>query len=400
MSLTTPSAQEISDNIVAQLEASTGQVVPLLPKAFQRVLAKALSGVFVLLYKYAGYMFLQQYVRTAQYADVTVNGTTVNPLREWGVLCGVGDRTPATYAELSVTVTVENQTGVLPTGTQMVGPGNGVTYLTLADVALDAPTVTAAVRAASDQAGGRGAGVVGNLAPGAVLSMANPLANVARGAVVLAQVVTGADAEDVEAYRQRVDDRFKKQPQGGAYADYELWGESVAGITHVYPYAGPPGQVNLYCEATVASSGNVDGIPTGPQLAAVLDAVTLDAGGRASRRPVGTWVNVLPITRTPLVVTVVGITGVDSLPAVQADILAGLTSYFAQIEPYIPGLSVPPRADRVTRTQVAAVAEDIVTAAGGTFADVFITAVGGATTYSLYVLGEGEKVRLNNVVYA
>ena len=53
MSLSTPTTQEVGDNIIAQLEASLNQSIPLLPKAFVRVLAKALAGVFILLYKFS-----------------------------------------------------------------------------------------------------------------------------------------------------------------------------------------------------------------------------------------------------------------------------------------------------------------------------------------------------------
>jgi len=59
MSLVTPTTKELSDNIIAQLEATLNQTIPLLPRAFNRVLAKALAAVFILLYKYGGFIFLQ-----------------------------------------------------------------------------------------------------------------------------------------------------------------------------------------------------------------------------------------------------------------------------------------------------------------------------------------------------
>jgi len=391
MSLTTPTTQQINDNIIAQLEASLNQSIPLLPKAFLRVLAKALAGVFILLYKYAGFMFLQIFVRTASYAETEINGVTVNPLLEWGRLIGIGDPTPATHAELSVTVTVENQVGSLAAGTQLVGPDNGVTYITLTSILLDAPTKQVNIRAVSDQNGTGGAGTVGNLDPGAVVSFANPIANVSRNTIVTAQTVTGAEAEAVEVYRQRIIDRFQKLPQGGAYADYELWGEEVAGILNVYPYTSEcPGQVDLYVEATVASSGSPDGIPTSAQLQAVLDAVELDGSGLASRRPAGALVNAFPITRTAFVVTVAGLE-VSDLAQVQADITEAVQDYFTGRAPYIAGLTVPPRVDRITSSGVAGVVEDIVSADGGIFANATITQSG--LNISLYSLGIGEKAK-------
>lgn len=137
MSLQTPTTKEINENIIAQLEASLNQTIPLLPKSFLRVLSKALSGVFILLYKYAGFMFLQQFVRTASIEPTEINGQTVRPLIEWGRLVGVGDPVPATQAELLINITVNNQGGTLPSGSQLVGADNGVTYITIGSVALD-----------------------------------------------------------------------------------------------------------------------------------------------------------------------------------------------------------------------------------------------------------------------
>ena len=399
MSLTTPTTKEINDNIIAQLEASLNQTIPLLPKSFLRVLSKVLAAVFILLYKYGGFIFLQIFVATASDQDTEVNGEIVNPLKFWGRLIGIGDPTPATNAELLIDITVTNQTGTLPSGTQLVNSGNGVTYITIGSIALNAPVVQATIRAVSDQAGGGGAGVIGNLDPGAIVSFANPLANVDRNAIVDSQVVTGADAESTEAYRQRIIDRFQKRPQGGAYADYEQWGEEAAGIINVYPYTGDPGQVNVYSEATVESSGNPDGIPTTAQLQAVLDIINFNDNGLASRRNANAFVNSLPITRTGFDVTVTGIAGVDDLAEVQADVTTALTEYFASVEPFIPGLSVPPRNDQITRTRVSSIVEDIVTAAGGTFAAATFVLTGGSGSITAYVLGEGEKAKASMVAF-
>lgn len=397
MSLSTPTTKEINENIVAQLEASLNQTIPLLPKAFLRVLAKALAGVFVLLYKYAGFMFLQMFVRTAAYADTEVNGVTVNPLREWGDLVGVPDRAAATQAELLIDITVEDQSGFLPANSQLVGRDNGVTYVTLASVALDAATVQATVRAVSDQAGGGGAGAIGNLDAGATVSFANPIGRVARSAAVVSQTVTGADAEAIEAYRQRIIDRFQKRPQGGAYADYEQWGEEPAGIINVYPYTSEcPGQVDLYVEATPASSGSPDGIPTTAQLQEVQDAVVRDVSGLASRRPANALTNVFPITRSAFAVRVLGL-DVDDQAAVRDQIETAITEYFLDREPFILGLSIPPRQDRITRSALAGVVDRIVSAVGGVFGAVIVTRED--LEVEIYSLGVGEKAKAESVTF-
>lgn len=399
MSLTTPTTKEISDNMIAQLEATLNQTIPLLPKSFMRVLSKALAAVFVLLYKYAGFTLLQMFVQTASAKATTVNGAAINPLTFWGRLIGVGDPVAATNAELLIDITVTNQVGTLAAGAQLVNSDNGVTYITVGVVGLTSPTVQATIRAVADQAGGGGAGALGNLEAADVVSFANPLPNVSRNAAVVSQVVTGADAEAVEVYRQRVIDRFQKRPQGGAYADYEAWGEEVAGIVNIYPYTGDPGEVDVFAEATVASSGDPDGFPTVAQQQAVLDNINTDQNGLASRRNANAFVNVAPITRQSFDVVVFTITGVDDLGAVQADIEAALTEYFLAAEPFIPGLATGPRRDILTATRVNAVVEDIVTAAGGTFGAATFVLTSGGPLLSDYTLSDGEKAKVDDVSY-
>ena len=397
MSLQTPTTKEISANIIAQLEASLNQTIPLLPKSFLRVLAKALAGVFVILFKYGGFMFLQVFVRTASANETTVNGVILTPLTEWGRLIGVGDPVAATNAELLIDITVEIQTGILPSGTQLVSTDNGVTYITIGAVTLSSAVVQATVRAASDQAGGGGAGAIGNLDLGAVLSFANPLANVSRNATVVTQIVTGANAEDTEVYRQRVIDRFQKRPQGGAYADYEEWGEEVAGIINVYPYTSDcPGQIDVFAEATVESSGSPDGIPTPSQLQAVLDSIFLDLNGLNTRRPANALVNSFPIARIGFDVRVTGLL-VDNLAQVQTTITTAVEEYFLNREPFIVGLSVPPRLDRVTQSGVAGVVDDIVSAAGGVFSGVIVEQ--SSIVISIFSLGIGEKAKASSVAF-
>jgi len=397
MSLTTPTTSDISANIVSQLESSLNQSIPLLPKSFMRVLAKVLAGVFILLYKYGGFTFLQMFVQTASDKNTVVNGVIVNPLKQWGRLVGVGDPTSATNAELAIDITVENQVGSLPAGTQLVNTDNGVTYITTVIVALSAATVSATIKAVSDQTDGGGAGAIGNLNVSDVVSFANPLPNVSRNAVVTSQVVTGANAEATDVYRQRIIDRFQKRPQGGAYSDYEIWGEEVEGIINVYPYTSTnPGQVDVYVEATVASSGSPDGIPTAPQLQAVLDSIELDDTGLASRRPANALANSFAITRTGFDVIVTTLV-VDNLSQVQADITTAVEEYFLAREPFIAGLSVLPRLDRITATGVGGVIDDIVSAAGGVFTSFDVEE--SAVPVTTRTLGIGEKAKADSVSF-
>jgi hypothetical protein len=400
MSQQIPTTVELKNTIIAQFEAYFGQTIPVFVRAFLRVVSAVLAGLLVILYKYGGFIFLQQFVQYASFSTVVINGKSVVPLIEWGRLVGAADPEEATRAEMVVNVTVTNQTGSLAKSSQLVNINNGVTYLTLAAVPLTASVVQATIRAYADQDDGGGKGTIGNLAVGDTVSFINPLPNVATDTTVASIVTTAADAETEAAYREKVSDRFRKQPQGGAPVDHELWGEEVEGIINTYVYKGDPGIVNLYSEATVASSGSADGIPTTAQLAAVLASVELNDAGLASRRPVGSFVTSNAITRTAFDVNVAGLTGgSESLTTVQTKVTESLTNYFLSRAPYIPGLTLGKRRDRVARTAVGGVVQDVADAFGAVFTGVVVTVSGGSTV-DVYSLGEGEKAKVGTVLYS
>ena len=63
MSLSTPTTQQLADDIVSQVGAAIGEAVPILPKSVIRVLAKAIAAGTVIVYRYAGFSLLQTFVR-------------------------------------------------------------------------------------------------------------------------------------------------------------------------------------------------------------------------------------------------------------------------------------------------------------------------------------------------
>ncbi len=396
MSLITPTTADINATIIAQLEATLNQTIPSFPKSFLRTLAKVLAGVFILLFKYSGFMFEQIFVSTASDQETIVNGVVIVPLTEWGRLIGIGDPTAAVQAELTVDITVTNQIGVLPSGTQLFGSTNGVTYITIGDVPLDAPTKSATIRAVSDQAGGDGSGVIGNLDNGAIVSFANPLANIVRDTVVTATTTVGVNAEDTEVYRQRVIDGFQKRPQGGATADYEVWGEEVAGIINVYPYTGgQAGTVDVFSEAD--PSIEPDGIPPPALLLEVLDSIELDQAGIPTRRPANAFVNSLAIIRTTFDVRVTALDIPTDQPSTEADITEAIEDFFRDAEPFIVGLTPAPRRDRITANALNGIVQQIVNAAGGVYGTAVMTT--GAVDLAIYNLGQGEKAKSGVITF-
>lgn len=394
MALDTPTTKEVQDQILGQIEAAINQTVPLLSKAFNRIIAKALGAVFMILYKYGGFQFLQIFVAHATIDETLINGVLVSPLKEWGRLIGIGDPVPGTQAELLIEITVETQTGSLAAGTQSTSNKNGYIYITKTSIALDAATKQVEIIAINDPDKKGGVGAAGNLDPGDTVSFVNPVDNVARDTVVISQVVTGADEESVEAYRQRIITRFQQRPQGGAYADYVIWGTEVSGIINIYPYAGLPGEVDVYVEATPESSGNPDGIPTQAQLDAVDTSIQFDEDGIARRRPVTAFVNVYPITRTGFTITVLNLIA-DNLIQTQEDIENALDDFFAQRAPFIDGLTTPPRTDLIDINSLTGVVDDFATAQNGFFDSVSFVVTGSVIDLTKYVLSEGEKAKVD-----
>lgn len=378
--------EQVYQQIIAQLEASLGQSIPFLPRSFIRVLAKAFAAVYIQLYKYADWQFLQLFVTRATNEPTEILGRTVRPLTEWGRLVGAGGRIAATPARLSVLVEVEQDGATLPAGAQLRGVANQALYRVESATLLEEPSTVVPVVAVEPGTGG-------NSADNSTLEFVNPLATVGPLASVLETTATGSDAETVDDYRQRILDRFQRRPQGGAYADYAEWAGDVPGVRRVFPYTGQPGRVSIYIESATES----DRVPTQAQLNAALEAIELDEDGLATRRPANAFPDVLPVTVSAFVVTVTGL-DVESEAEVQADIANALAGYFAAREPFIVGLSIPPRLDRVVTSAVSSLVEQIVADAGGIVTSVAVTRQG--QPFSAYVLGEGELARLQAVNYA
>lgn len=375
---------ELNTNIVVQLEAALAQKVPLFPKSFIRVLAKVLAGVFVILYKYAEWSTLQYFPATAAIEDTVILGKTISPLKELGRLIGAGDPYAAVPAEMSMTLTVLYSppfSETLPAGSELVDPNTSLTYTTLVAVALDAPTKTVTVRCTTG-------GTQGALAFGSSLVFSNPPATLYPTATVASVTVQGADAETEAAYRQRVISYYQRRPQGGSYADYYLWGMEASGIANIYPYRGAtPGNVDIY----VQSATLPDGIPDTAQLNAV--AAQIDA---ADRKPVSATTMVYPIARILFTVDVAGLNVEDTVGA-EADIITAVQDYFLSLAPYIDGITVGPRTDRVTAAAVSSVVQSVVAPYAGAFGTCRISM--GAGYIDAYSLQEGELAKCTAVSF-
>lgn len=383
-------AKQIADQFISNLEAELSQSIPLMPRAFNRLIAKLLGLVFVVLFQWSEFVALQLFVRTASDKPITIGGITFTPLDWWGNQIGY-TRNLGLRTEGTASATVLSSGGTLLAGSKLIDPNTQQLYLTVGDVAITTPTITLTVRSVNYA-------TAATLYTGQLLSFVSAPTNLSKTATVATVTVQGADAEDTESWRQRQLDWWAARPQGGAYADYREWGEEVSGVENIYPYSGGtpgiptsgPGQVDIYVEA----SETTDGIAPAALLTAVKDNINVDGtSGLATRRNINTFVNAASITRTAFDLTVSGLSVTDEA-TVKAAIEDAFDQYMQGRENFITGLSRLPRRDVVSDAECSGIAGRVVAAYGGT-----VDSVTTGAAVPAYVLVEGEKAKIGTVTW-
>ncbi len=370
MALSTPTISEIAANIVADIEAEYSQNIPILAKAVFRIWAFIQSGVFIILYKFGTEQFKQRFVQTANETFLALLGEQV------GVV-----RTPAQIWTGTGSVPVTTTGGVIQAGTQLVNNATGIVYIVTPSKAIIlSPTETMTLQSTVG-------GDISNLVVSDEITFVSPQPGIGDTITITIVSQEGADIEPIEQYRQRVLDRYQKQPQGGALADYELWAEEAVNVINAYPYAGTtPGTVEVFIEV----DNQTDGIPTAPQLAAALASINFDpVTGLATRRPVTAEVTTEAITRTTFVVEVQSLN--PDTPDIREAIDDAVEDLFLDKEPFIQGLSIV-RRDTITNAEVTSIVSTVASANGSTVNNV-ITKEGGVP-FDLRTLGQGEKAKV------
>ena len=355
-----PKIQEIEDAMLARFSAVYGQQVPLYKNSFLRVVAKVVAGALAVAYQFISYNKAQARIKTASMTPETFRGTLVSPLVEWGRMVGLGDPVPASQAVLIAQVVNEYEGAELPAGS-ILESSQGVRYTTTEDAVFT--NHVAQVSCTCDEVG-----EVGNDITGDFVVIAPP-AGIRKEASILTLHTAGVESETEVEYRSRLLAWWQRRALGGALADYWTWAMTVAGIVNAYPTRGDAGVVEVRVQASESSSGNADGIPTEGQLAQVLEAIEYDPNEgitpKANRRPVGSSIQVLPITMKTYDVTVHGVAGVGDRVAFETRLNTHLTKYFNKLEPFIFGLTPAPRQDTVSVNNVTAQVAEITGNSGG-----------------------------------
>ena len=369
---TIPSATEIANRIISDIEGDTGQTTPSLAKAFNKVVARAVAGVVILLYNAILWVYKQIFPETADYKALVLLGKLV----------GISP-TPAVAAV--ITANVYGTTGEsVAVGTAFKSTTNQVYTVTTGGTisgGLKLCTLTAVL-----------AGDSGNIADGETLSIITPDTVLTGAAVVAGTTTDGDDEESEESFRARVIARYKRRHTGGSPADYYLWGIEAPHFIWVSPVAGDePLEVWVYGEV----DNQTDGIPTTAQLATLKTYLTTNPEtGLNDRKPVCDVVTCLPITRKVFDVTV---DIKDGTTQIKADITAALTDYFLDLEPYNDGVSLF-RNDTMTDSGASSAAFEVASEGGASILDLVVRD-SGALQVSSYVLYGGEKAKLGTVTF-
>jgi uncharacterized phage protein gp47/JayE len=304
---------EIRDLIINSIQTKFNIAFRMLSKSFIRVIATVFAGVYIVLYKQIGWVFLQLFPETAYWDEVNILGFKVRPLIKWGNLIGVGDPKTGSQWKGNISVKVTTLSGNLIAGTQLKSDITGKLYITDESVLLDNETVTVDVICAEN-------GTAGNLETGDVLSFVNPLGNVQKTASVSVVIEYPLDDETESEYRARVVSRFRNPPLGGALSDYRRWASDVSGVLNTYPYKDIESPSGVLIYVAGIPSLFPDRIPSVDLLIQVGDACTYDPEtGKASRKPMtavidplfnGTYSNVLPVSIAAFNIYITGMIGV------------------------------------------------------------------------------------------
>jgi uncharacterized phage protein gp47/JayE len=389
---------EIRALIVDSIQEKFNQTFRMLPKSFLRVIATVFAGVFIVLYKQIGWLFLQIFPETSFWGEANILTRQVRPLVMWGRLIGVGDPKTGTQWKGVAVVKSTGQTGTLIAGTQLKASSTGKLYITEESIPISTPLATVAIICAESGEGG-------NLDNGDVLSFTAPLGIVEKTATVNHVVEYGINDESEAEYRARVVARFRNPPAGGALSDYRRWASDVSGVLNTYPYkeTESPSGVLLYVAGV--QSRFPDRIPTQELLIAVGNACTYDPEtGKQSRKPItavldpaadGTYINVRPVQIVPFDVYVSGVVGVPVNDFAQAARIM-LENYFLGREPYIRGLSDDNnRINIVSKNNVSTQIDQAAISVKAEF-DLALLYKDGAQIAS-YTLGMGELAKLDNL---
>ena len=287
----------ISDDLDARLPGEESRIRGSILWVLARVLAGGVFPLYLLL-QWAARQILPDTAETAQ-------------LERWADIYGLS-RTAATPATGTTRFTGVNGTAI-PIGTT-IQRADGEQYTTDAGAVIAAGIADVAITAVV-------AGESGNQAGSVVLALATPIAGIDTDSNTQGDLDGGTDDESDASLLERVLQRIREPPQGGAVADYVLWSQSALSTVDrvwVYPLEPTIGAVTVRFSIEWDGSTPSSVVPGAPAIAAVQAYVDV-------RAPVTADVTVAAVTGRAIPMTVLL---VDNSAANQAAVNAELDAMF------------------------------------------------------------------------
>lgn len=338
--ITIPTLSQLYDNIKNDIETEFGDSVPDFGQQDMRVQIAAQAAALKIFYLFVGKLQKNSFV---DQAEPEAGGGT---LERWGRIKLGRDPFPATAAQYTVDVTGITG-GFIPAQTTFksdsASQNPGKVFILDSDYTLSGSSDTMTLRALD-------AGMGSALANGDTLTATQPLNGANQQVTVSATVVAPLAAEATEDYRAKIETSFRLEPQGGAAADFLIWGLDAMGVKKIYPYttSGTSASVDIYVEANPEDSIDGKGTPGLGILTDVTSCIEQDPDTTLNywerdRRPMGVFdANVLPVVVKLVQINITGFT----LPDQQTAVTAALTEFVNGVRPYVPAVdTVASRSD-------------------------------------------------------
>ncbi len=384
-----PTLQELYNGVISDLESEFGVSINPFGKAMLRALAGVQAGILKIQYLRIGKLQKNIWVDTAD--PVAVGGT----LERFGFTKLQRLPYPATQGQYVLDVT-GTAGATIPALTQFKSNDSSLNpgFLYILDTAFVLPTGTdqITVRALT-------AGTASLLAISDTLTATAPIINVDSIATVSSISVDPVEAETTDEYRNKAIQAYQLSPQGGAPADYRLWGLDAAGTRQIYPYTNiiEIGEVDVFVEAILADSVGppYQGVPTPTILTDVENDIETDPVTGIGRRPLGVLaVNVAAIIPNDIDITIDS--GGTITVGQQALITQALTEAIYNIRPFIAGIdNTATRNDVISQYGVGNV---ILQTIGSVIISSIVLEVNGSPETS-FLFDLGNIPYLNSVTY-
>jgi uncharacterized phage protein gp47/JayE len=209
-----PTLEQIVDRIEADIASQLG-LSALLPRSLETILARALGGGAHMLHFNAGWVARQIFPDTAD----------SDRLDDIGGFYKVTRKAPA-FATGAVLFTGTNDT-LIPLGT-IAQRADGVQFATDAAATIVGGQALVEVTAVV-------AGIAGDTDTATTLSLSSPIAGVDPSPTVESPGISGGAEEEADSdYVDRILERVRLIPQGGANRDYVGWAKEVPGVTRAW----------------------------------------------------------------------------------------------------------------------------------------------------------------------